>query len=199
MRSKLIPLLLEREAWNAALVRAIKNGNVSPAEISLEQRKRLPDIFEPASDRREALQKYKDVASLKADPRHGVELFEKNCATCHAHGGRGFAVGPNLTEFAGKTADDFVLAILSPNAALDPKFVAYEIETRDGRSLSGIVKDETASGLTMMQAGGIKEAVLRSQIKEIRASRLSLMPEGLEQNLTPQDMADLIGWIKSPK
>ena len=89
-----------------------------------------------------------------------------------------------------------MLAIIDPNAALDPKFLAYEIETKDGRSLSGIVKDETTSGLTLMLPGGIKETVLRSAIAEMRASRVSLMPEGLEQNLTPQDLADLIGWIK---
>ena len=126
-------------------------------------------------------------------------MFEKNCATCHSLAGRGSAVGPNLTEFAGKTADDFVLAIINPNAAVDAKFVAYEIEMRDGRSLSGIVKDETASGMTIMQPRGTKETVLRSAIKEIRASRVSLMPEGLEQTLSPQDMADLIAWIKSAK
>jgi putative membrane-bound dehydrogenase-like protein len=197
-RAKLIALLLERESWTAELAKGIEEGKVAPAEVPMDQRQRLPKIFAQMTNRAAALQKYRGVGSLRPQPEHGAELFEKNCATCHAHHGRGFAVGPTLAEFAGKSADDFVLAIIDPNAALDPKFLAYEIETQDGRSLSGIVKDETASGLTVIQSGGIKETVLRSAIKEIRASRLSLMPEGLEQSLSPQDMADLIGWIKQP-
>jgi putative heme-binding domain-containing protein len=195
-RSKLIALLLERESWTAELAEAVKAARVSPAEISLEQRKRLPNIFVQATNRVEALQRYASVSSMRPNAERGAELFEKNCASCHAHRGRGFDVGPNLAEFAGKNADDFVLAIIDPNAAVDPKFVAYDVETRDGRSLFGVVKDETASSLTVVQAGGMKETVLRSAIEEIRASQLSLMPEGVEQTLSAQDMADLIGWIK---
>jgi putative heme-binding domain-containing protein len=105
-------------------------------------------------------------------------------------------VGPNLAEYAGKSADDFVLAILDPNAAINPNFVAYTIDTLDGRSLLGIVRSETASGLTVVQSGGIEETLLRSDLKEIRASSISLMPEGLEQALSRQDLADLIAWVK---
>ena len=169
------------------------------AEIPLDQRKRLPGTFALATNRVALLRAYDRVASLSADRRNGAALFDKHCATCHAHAGRGFAVGPNLAEFAAKTVDDFLLAIIDPNAAVDPKFVTYDIETKDGRSLSGLVKDETASSLTLIQAGGVTETVLRSAIHEMRALQLSLMPEGLEQSLSPQEMADLIGWIKEPK
>jgi putative heme-binding domain-containing protein len=105
-------------------------------------------------------------------------------------------VGPNLVEFAGKPAEDFVVAILDPNAVIEPKFAAYEVETKDGRSLHGVVKNETATSLSVAQANGLEEKVLRSEIKELRASTLSLMPEGLEQAIAPQDMADLIAWLK---
>lgn len=200
LRSKLVPILLDRDAWTVELVKALKDGNISPTEIGLEHRWRLAKIdarlFPPADSRADVLQKYDGVGALKPHLARGAEMFDKNCASCHAHHGRGFAVGPDLREFASKTPQDFVLAIIDPNAALDPKFLAYELETKDGRRLSGIVKDETASSLTLMQAGGAKETVLRSAIVEMRASRVSLMPEGLEQNLAPQDLADLIGWVK---
>lgn len=141
------------------MVKAIKDGNIAPAEISLERRQRLPAIFAQTTNRVAALQKYASVASLRARRERGAELFEKHCASCHAHHGRGLAVGPNLAEFAGKAVEDFVLAIVDPNAALDPKFVAYDIETNDGRSLSGVVKDETASSVSLIQAGGVQEIV----------------------------------------
>src|SRR5205814_10474367 len=89
-----------------------------------------------------------------------------------------------------------LLAILDPNAAIEPRFINYQVETRDGRSLSGVVKAETATSLTLAQAGGLEEKILRDDIAEIKASNLSLMPEGLEQNMTARDLADLIAFLK---
>jgi len=106
-------------------------------------------------------------------------------------------VGPNLAEFAGKSSADFVVAMLDPNAAINPNYIAYNVETKEGRSLSGIVRNETSAGLTLVQGGGVRESIVRRDIGSIRASALSLMPEGLEQALSPQDMADLIAWLKS--
>ena len=88
------------------------------------------------------------------------------------------------------------MAILDPNAAINPNFLAYNIDTKDGRSLTGIIKGETASSLTVVQGGGVVETLLRSDLQEIRASQLSLMPEGLEQSMAAQDLADLIAWLK---
>ena len=142
------------------------------------------------------LAKYQVVASLSGHPETGPALFEKNCAPCHAYRGRGHEVGPNLGEFAGKSVADFLVAILDPNAAINPNFLVYNIQTKDGRFLSGIVKGETASSLTLVQGGGVVENILRGDVQEIRASPLSLMPEGLEQSLAPQDLADLVAWVK---
>src|SRR5439155_5535462 len=161
-------------------------------------RERAAKLFAlpPSASRAEVLAKYQQVASLNGAPERGAEHFDKNCSSCHAWRGHGHAVGPNLGEFAGKSMADFLVAILDPNAAINPNFLAYNIETKDGRTLSGIVKGETASSLTLVQGGGVVENILRSDIQEIRASQLSLMPEGLEQSLAPQYVADLIAWIK---
>ena len=110
--------------------------------------------------------------------------------------GVGNAVGPNLVEFAGKQVGDFGVAILDPNAAINPGFTAYSIECRDGRSFTGIVKAETASSVAIVQGGGVAETLLRRDIESIRASQVSLMPEGFEQAINQQSMADLIGWLK---
>ena len=91
------------------------------------------------------------------------------------------------------------MAILDPNAAIEPRFINYQIETKDGRSLSGVVKAESSTSLTLAQGGGLEEKILRSDIAEIRASNLSLMPEGLEQGMTPQDLADLIAYLKQSR
>jgi putative heme-binding domain-containing protein len=197
LRQKLIDVLITREEWIRELRAALEQQKVSTAEISLPARKRL-GIAEANSEgaRAEVVAKYRNVKELTPAAARGETLFANNCASCHAFRGLGHAVGPNLVEFAGKSAEDFVLAILDPNAVIEPKFAAYEVETKDGRSLHGVVKNETATSLSVAQANGLEERVLRSEIKEMRASTLSLMPEGLEQAIAPQDMADLIAWLK---
>jgi putative membrane-bound dehydrogenase-like protein len=197
LRQKLIDVLITREEWARELRAALERRTVSTAEVSLPARKRL-GIAEANSDsaRAEVVAKYKSIAKLTPAAARGETLFANNCASCHAFRGLGHAVGPNLAEFAGKPAEDFVLAILDPNAVIEPKFAAYEVETKDGRSLHGVVRNETATSLSVAQANGLEEKVLRSEIKELRASTLSMMPEGLEQAIAPQDMADLIAWLK---
>ncbi len=197
LRQKLIDVLITREEWARQLRAALERRTVSTAEIPLPARKRL-GIAEAngGGARADVVAKYKNVKELTPVTARGETLFANNCASCHAFRGLGHAVGPNLAEFAGKPAEDFVIAILDPNAVIEPKFAAYEVETKDGRSLHGVVKNETATGLSVAQANGLEEKVLRSEIKELRASTLSLMPEGLEQAIAPQDMADLIAWLK---
>jgi putative membrane-bound dehydrogenase-like protein len=196
LRQKFVDLLATREEWSKQLRTAVEQKTVSVSEIPLATRQRLRLVESGGPDRADVLAKYKGVSDLAPVPSRGVATFEKNCATCHAFRSAGHAVGPNLAEFAGKSVDDFLLAILNPSAAIEPKFVAYEVEMKDGRSFGGIVRGETATGLTLVQPGGIEEKLLRSEIKALRASSLSLMPDGLEQAIAPQDMADLIGWIK---
>jgi putative heme-binding domain-containing protein len=119
-----------------------------------------------------------------------------NCATCHAYLGRGNELGPNLGVFRTKDVGDFLVAILDPNAAMDARFTVYDVELKDGRALTGILTGETGNSLTLGMAGGLKESILRADVARLRASPLSLMPEGLESVLKPQDIADLIAFVK---
>lgn len=210
VRGTLLELLLAKENWSAVVLGGIEGGAVQANELSLTQRQRLRShsledvraraerLFAAAgTNRRDVLAKYEGVGALSPRKDRGGELFAKNCAQCHAFRGQGHDVGSNLAEFVGKSAADFVLAILDPNAGINPNFVGYNVETKDGRSLSGIVRNETSAGLTLVQGGGVRETIARRDIVSLRASALSLMPEGLEQALSLQDMADLIAWLQS--
>jgi putative membrane-bound dehydrogenase-like protein len=210
LRGAILTTLLARDEWVGGLLHAMEQGTIAGSEISPANRQRLLNhknegIRKRASalladnqttSRVEVLAKYQSVTKLTGDPRLGQAVFATNCAGCHSVNGQGFAVGPDLTAFRGKTPQDFLMAILNPSAAIEPRFINYQIDARDGRSLSGVVKSETATSLTLAQAGGVEETILRSEIAAIKASDLSLMPEGLEQNMTPQDLADLIAYLK---
>jgi putative membrane-bound dehydrogenase-like protein len=210
LRQSSAEVLLSRDEWMNALLNNIENGMVGANEISPANRQRLlkhsnHDLQQRAqaiwknqsSSRADVVAKYQSAITLTGDSAKGASVFANTCATCHFLRGQGHAVGPNLAALADKTPADFLTAILDPNAVVEPRFVAYNIETKDGRSLSGIVSAETATTLTLVQGGGGQEIVLRSDIQEMRASGLSLMPEGLEQNMTPQDLANLIAYLKT--
>jgi putative membrane-bound dehydrogenase-like protein len=210
LRQATIDILLSRDDWMSAVLDYIDNGTIAANEISPADRQRLLKHSNHALQKRaqaiwtghagsraEIVAKYQSATTLPGDSAKGAAVFANTCATCHFLRGQGRAVGPNLAALADKTPADFLTAILDPNAVVEPRFVAYNIETRDGRSLSGIVSAETATTLKLVQGGGGQETVLRSDIQEMRASGLSLMPEGLEQNMTPQDLANLIAYVKT--
>ncbi|MEY2429872.1 MAG: hypothetical protein QOJ40_2757, partial [Verrucomicrobiota bacterium] len=206
-----VEVLLSREEWTKPLMAAVESGVVGRNELSLANRqmllkssnKQIVQAAEriwksnPSGNRAEVIAKYRSALSLPGDAYQGRTIWANNCVICHYFRGEGNNVGPNLGALTDKTPADFLTAILDPNAAVEPRFVAYNIETHDGRSLTGVVNAETATTLTLVQAGGTQEKILRSDLAEIRASGLSLMPEGLEQNMTPQDLANLIAYLNS--
>jgi putative heme-binding domain-containing protein len=211
LRASIITTLLSREAWAQRLLQAVADKVVSPAEISTASqnsllnhpdagnRQRAAELLPKggAGERAKVVAKYQPVADLHGDAVKGATVFKNVCAVCHSYIGQGMAVGPDLKAYYDKSASDFVTAILNPNAAVEPRYAAYAVTLRDGRALTGVIANETATNLEVVQAGGIRENILRTDIREIRAIGLSLMPDGLEQAITPQDMADLIAYLKS--
>src|SRR5205807_49822 len=86
----------------------------------------------------------------------------------------------------------------APNREVAPNFLSYTIETKDGRTLDGIIADESAASLTLKRAEGVTETVLRRDIAQISGSGLSLMPEGVETAVSIEQMADLIAFLLPP-
>ncbi|MBI1842529.1 MAG: HEAT repeat domain-containing protein [Verrucomicrobia bacterium] len=210
-RQQATATLLARESGTQALLQAMESHQVERFDLSLADRHRLEKHPNPeiraqaarllgapaASPRPEAMARFAPAANLVGQPQEGAALFAKNCASCHALGGQGFAVGPDLLPLKSKPVEYFVLNIVDPNAAIEPRYIAYEAELRDGRSLAGIVRSESGGRLTLALSGGQTETVTTSDLISLRALKVSMMPEGLEQTLTVQGMADLIAFLKS--
>src|SRR5206468_4324661 len=101
----------------------------------------------------------------KGDPAKGKLTFAKSCAACHQLAGAGSAVGPDLAALTDKSAGYLYTALLDPNSAVEGRFVAYQLETKDGETYVGILGDENAAGITIVQANAIKQRVTRKNIK----------------------------------
>ncbi len=85
--------------------------------------------------------------------------------------------------------------MLDPNREVNGLFAEYVVETKDGRTLSGLLASETTTAVTLRKAGGETESIKRAEIEKLRSTGLSLMPEGLERQLDVQAMADLIAFL----
>ena len=210
LREKATTLILSRTDRIAKLLDAIEAKKILPSQLSAATKATLGRQKTPAfaeriakligdggsSNRKEVITKYEPVLSMTGDTTRGAKIYETLCMVCHRHLDRGNDVGPNLGTIKAWTAEQILTNVLDPNREVSPNFALYIVETNDGRSLSGLITSETAGNLTLKRADGGTDTVLRSEIKSLTSPGISLMPEGLEAAITPQQMADLITYLK---
>lgn len=202
---------LANEDRTSLLLDAIFAGAIGPAELDRTHVNRLLNLRDAKlkaraaellasavpADRQQVLAEYQPVLKMKSDPVAGRQVFAKNCANCHRIGDLGVNVAPDISDSRVKQPEQLLTDILQPNRAIDNNFVSYTVVTTDGLVLTGIITADTAASVTLQQPEGKTATLLRSEIDELRSNGVSLMPEGLEKNVPPQDMADLIAFIKN--
>ena len=160
-----------------------------------EKARKLFDAW-VATDRYRVFEDFKPVLQLSATPQNGHEVFKRLCVQCHTHSGEGSRVGPDLTGVQNQPAEALLFHILVPEAEIYPGYQSYALETKDGRSLTGLLVAETEASVTLRQSLGVEETVSRSNVASLQASPLSLMPQGFEQTMSKQELADLVAFLK---
>jgi putative heme-binding domain-containing protein len=164
-------------------------------------RRRLQPILAMAApdDRAEVLARYAGVVGRRGDPTRGAVDFKKHCQTCHAIQGVGPRVGPDLASVASRPSDLLLVDILDPSRHVSPDYVSYLAVTNDGRIVTGMIAAETADSVMLRRDGSQQDTLRRSDIDELRATGKSLMPDGLEQEFTPDQLADLLEFLHAPE
>jgi putative heme-binding domain-containing protein len=157
----------------------------------------LPIIGSHIPDRQKVVRRYlAQVPALRGDTARGKQVFARACMACHRLGDTGVEVGPDLATVASKPLEQLLEAILDPNRAVELRNATTQATRLDGTSLAGLLVAETPTSITLRLPGGLDAPIPRTQIKELRTLATSLMPEGLEAALTPQDMADLLAHLQ---
>jgi len=209
LQSEIVSVLLTRTQWVQALLQSLTDGTVSPTDLTPAFRWRLLghpvppiraaalEIFgDNSSAREEIVAQYKPAESLTGNPENGAKLFTKNCATCHSHANIGTDVGPKLAALQDKSAAFLTTAILDPNRAIDGKYYSYSVVTQEGLMHTGLIAAETANSIELVDPQGKKHTILRIDIDELASSGVSFMPEGLEKELSLQDLADVMAFLR---
>jgi putative membrane-bound dehydrogenase-like protein len=201
--------LLARPQRVAALLDAIEQGVVSateldPARIKLLQTHRDKKIADRAakllasqklSARNEVVEQYRSVLAMPGDIERGRGVFKKICSTCHKLEGMGHEIGPNLATMQSRGAEAILVNVLDPNREVNPQYVNYVLVTDDGRQMTGMIAAETATSVTLKRAEGLTDTVLRLNIDQLQSTRQSIMPEGMEKQIDPQSMSDLLAYL----
>ena len=210
VREAVLAALLSQPRLVPALLEALERGDVQPWAVDPARRNQLlKHRDEPVRKRAEALfnnlqsgdrmkvyEEYKSVLALKPDRQSGHAVFLKTCAQCHVYGAEGARVGPELTGIRNQPGEALLLHILVPDFEILPGYMSYEVETKDGRTLSGLLAAETPASVTLRRALGEEDTIARANIARFSSTSLSLMPSELEKTMTKQELADLLGFLK---
>jgi putative membrane-bound dehydrogenase-like protein len=210
LRREATEALLARRDRVVALLDAVEARTIAPNDLDPARRRQLlaqGDAAlrdrakallgsEPKSDRSAVIASYRKALDLVGDSARGREVFRKHCATCHKAEGVGTDVGPALATITGRTPQDLLIHILDPNREVAPPYVNYNVATTDGQVLTGLIATETTGGVTLKRAEGATDVVPRDRIESLASTGLSLMPEGLEKEVSPEAMADLLAYLR---
>jgi putative membrane-bound dehydrogenase-like protein len=152
----------------------------------------------PLGNRQEVVTRYLAAARIQGDRTRGAALFKEHCLACHSVQGHGGRVGPDLAGVGSRRNDLLVIDILDPSRNVTPDFVSYAVATSQGQVLSGLIVAESADSITLRRAGGEQDTIARGAIEELRSTGKSLMPDGLEEKLAPEQLADVLEFLRQP-
>lgn len=138
-----------------------------------------------------------DLRAATGDPHLGRQLFSKHCATCHQLFGEGKKIGPDLTTANRSDRQALLISLVDPSSVIRREYTTVVIQTTDGRTLAGLPVSEDESGVTLVNNLGKQITVESARIEDSVASTVSLMPDDLYRQFTPQQLRDLFAWLQS--
>lgn len=209
VRDAAVDVLIGKTEWALTLLDAIEQGVVAYNGLDATKRRRLADhrseevrqrvagLSEGAldQDRRALVDQWQAALQLQGDPAQGALVFQKHCATCHRLQGQGHEVGPDLAALSDKSPAFLLESILDPSRSVDARFLNYAAATDEGRTYAGILVQESAASITLLGPDGKRAELMRERLEALECTNQSMMPDGLERDVTPQQLADLIAYV----
>ncbi|HLJ09611.1 MAG TPA: PVC-type heme-binding CxxCH protein [Planctomycetaceae bacterium] len=209
-------LLFGRPPSTLAFLKLIDQKRIDPATVPVDQLRRL-SLFEneevdglvrkywgniqpgtPEEKLAEMRRITNDLRAGTGDVSLGQALFKKHCATCHKLKGEGNAVGPDLTNTVKGDPVSLLASIVDPSAVVRREFLSYVVVTTSGVVHTGLLAEQDAASITILDAKNQRLRLSRDQIDEVKESPTSLMPEKLLEQLSPQELRDLFAFLRAP-
>jgi putative membrane-bound dehydrogenase-like protein len=209
LRNQILEVLLRRPEGTAAVLAGLEQKTMLAVDLSAVHRQRLlehkdSEVHMRAAklfagtidkDRQKLIDAYRPVLTMKGDAVKGQPLFVKHCAACHKLAGFGTEIGPDLAALKDKSPTALLEAILDPNRAVEARYVSYVATTQNGLTLTGLLHTETSNSITLVGTDGKPQTILRTNLERLQSTGKSAMPDGLEKDLSPEQMADLLAFL----
>jgi putative membrane-bound dehydrogenase-like protein len=211
VQSDALAVLLKRPQRTKVLLASIRANSIPPTALNSTQvavlhksadaelRAMAKEVLPPPPSREQVVETFKPAIALTGDATRGRAVYQKLCVSCHRAGAEGHALGPDFVTVKNSGREKLLLSILDPNHEVRSDYIAFLIDTKDGASILGVMASDTPSAITVREAYGKETVIPRSNIKRMASQGKSLMPEGLEQGLKAQDLADLMTFVESTK
>ncbi len=216
-RRDAIGTLASRIGFAKALLAAIAQGSVSAKDLTAESVRQLRSLKDAeleqaiqklwgvsrdsSADKKKEIDKYRHIwqagGSMPGDASRGRAVFNRTCVQCHTLFDTGGKVGPDLTGSNRGDVEYLLLNIVDPNAVIPNDYRSWNVETKDDRSITGIVTKQDDKSVTLVTANEVI-VLPRNEINSLKQSEFSMMPEGLLQSLNDQEVRDLLYYLSRP-
>jgi putative heme-binding domain-containing protein len=217
LKGKARDVLVSRSSWCADLLTAVSRDKVPAKDFHVDQVRRIllhkdSKLIErveklwgqvrPASSR-EKQGRIMAVSQILAkgpgDARRGKPLVTKLCLNCHQLFGEGMKIGPDLTSVDRKNLEVLLPNVIDPSAVIREGYQQYNVTSADGRILAGLLAENTAEKVTVLDAKGVRTTLRRKEIESLTQAETSLMPEGILDELSDQEIRDLFAYLRSER
>jgi putative heme-binding domain-containing protein len=213
IQAQAITLLTQRPSWSRQLIQAVKAEKIPAGAVGLSHLRSLlssrdAELAEMVKkqwgavrternpQREQVITKMRTLLTTqRGDPIRGQLVFQKVCGQCHKIHGVGQDVGPDITSNGRSSFDQLLSNVFDPSLVIGPAYQAVTVITTDGRVLTGLLAEDSEQRVSLKTQGGKVETIPRSEVDEATQSKLSLMPENLEQQLKPEELADLFAFL----
>lgn len=208
LRNAALDGMLKEPERVPSLLDAVEAGTVQPWTLRGARRGRLFRISEGETlerartllrssppDLRVLMDQYGVAARTTGDIVAGGDVFSEHCSQCHKVGETGSEVGPDLLSLSGRTKYELLENILDPNSNIVPGYEEYLVETNDGRALTGVMASQGPATVTLRRSEGEEDTIARSRIASLRSLGVSAMPEGVQEDISVQQMTDLLEYL----
>ncbi len=217
LKPQAIELLTGRATWSKQLLAAIGDGRLPTSALNMNQVRKLlaskdKELVEQVQQVWGTLrternpQREQVIAEMRkflranpGDPHAGQGVFKKLCGQCHKIYGEGQEVGPDITVNGRSSFEQLLSNVFDPSLVIGAAYQARTVITQDGRIVTGLVAEDSPQRVVLKIQGGKQETIARNNIDEMETSKLSLMPEDLEKQLKPAEIADLFAFITLDK
>jgi putative heme-binding domain-containing protein len=215
LKDKARDALVSRPSWCAAALGAVEKGTVPAKDFSLDQVRRVVLHKDPAltaraeklwgqvrpATSREKQGRIMAVSQVLAkgpgDLARGKALVTKNCLNCHQLFNEGAKIGPDLTSVDRKNLDVLLTNVIDPSAIIREGYEQFVVATEDGRVLSGLLAENSPDHITVLDAKGTRTTLPRAEVESLTRAPTSLMPEGILDPLSDEEVRDLFAYLRS--